>query len=891
MPGLGTSFGRGGATTAQWDLVNSDCILIQGSNMAECHPVGFRFVMEARERGATIIHVDPRYTRTSANADIYAPLRPGTDITFLGGLINYVLREEAFFREYVVAYTNAATIITEDFRDTEDLQGLFSGYDADTGSYDNTSWRYEIGEDGVPLRDETLQHPRCVFQILKRHFARYTPELVEQVCGTPRDVFLKIAATLAANSGRERTTAFCYALGWTQHTVGVQNIRTAAILQLLLGNIGRPGGGILALRGHAAIQGSTDIPTLYNLLPGYLNIPYASNRAFSDYVRANQAENGWWHYMPQYAVSMLKAWYGEHATAENEWGYQYLNKLDDQTDYSYYPMFFRMNDGRMKGLFVLGENYAVGGPGSKMERAAMRKLQWCVIRDPFLVETANFWKMDGVNPQDVATEVFFMPAAWAAEKDGSLTNTQRMLQWHEKAIDPPGDARSETWFFVHLGRRLRDLYAGSHEERDRPLLAMTWDYPLEGHLHEPRAESVLEEISGYRVGDGQQVAGFGELKDDGSTACGCWIYSGVIPEKGRNLAASRIKDPPGEWTNNSHWGWAWPANRRILYNRASADPQGNPWSERKRLVWWDARANDGRGQWTGYDVPDFVRHKPPDAGREPGGKGAAGLTGAEPFIMQGDGRGWLFAPSGVKDGPLPAHYEPVESPLPNVVYQRQNNPAVIEFDRPDNPMNGMDNPAFPYIITTYRLTEHHTSGAMSRWSTWLSELQPELFAEIDPKLAAQLGVQTGDWVTVTTSRAEIEARAMVTERMQPLRIAGRTFHVIGMPYHWGPDGVVTGDVVNDLVGIALDPTSKIHEAKVFTGAMRKGRRADAIPSGGPHASVAEGGTIGRGESEGAEMTHIAAQNVLLPELPEPSEEVARPARPSAPRETSEATYD
>ena len=890
MPGLGTSFGRGGATTAQWDLVNSDCILIQGSNMAECHPVGFRFVMEARERGATIIHVDPRYTRTSANADIYAPLRPGTDITFLGGLINYVLREEAFFREYVVAYTNAATIITEDFRDTEDLQGLFSGYDADSGTYDNTSWRYEMGEDGAPLRDETLQHPRCVFQILTRHFARYTPELVEQVCGTPRDVFLKIAATLAANSGRERTTAFCYALGWTQHTIGVQNIRTAAILQLLLGNIGRPGGGILALRGHAAIQGSTDIPTLYNLLPGYLNIPYASNRAFSDYVRVNQAENGWWHYMPQYAVSMLKAWYGEHATAENEWGYQYLNKLDDQTDYSYYPMFFRMHDGHMKGLFVLGENYAVGGPGSKMERSAMRKLQWCVIRDPFLVETANFWKMDGVNPQDVATEVFFMPAAWAAEKDGSLTNTQRMLQWHEKAIDPPGDARSETWFFVHLGRRLRELYAGSHEERDRPLLAMTWDYPLEGHLREPRVESVLEEISGYRVGDGQQVAGFGELKDDGSTACGCWIYSGVIPEKGRNLAASRIKDPPGEWTNNSHWGWAWPANRRILYNRASADPQGNPWSERKRLVWWDARANDGRGQWTGYDVPDFVRHKPPDAGREPGGKGAAGLTGAEPFIMQGDGRGWLFAPSGVKDGPLPAHYEPVESPLPNVVYQRQNNPAVIEFDRPDNPMNGMDNPAFPYIITTYRLTEHHTSGAMSRWSTWLSELQPELFAEINPELAAQLGVQTGDWVTVTTSRAEIEARAMVTERMQPLRIAGRTLHVIGMPYHWGPDGVVTGDVVNDLVGIALDPTSKIHEAKVFTGNMRKGRRADAIPSGGPHASVAEGGTIDRSDSEGAEMTHIAAQDVLLPELPEPSEEAARPARPSAPREASEA-YD
>lgn len=892
MPGLGTSFGRGGATTAQWDLVNSDCILIQGSNMAECHPVGFRFVMEARERGATIIHVDPRFTRTSANADLYAPLRPGTDITFLGGLINYVLSKEEYFREYVLAYTNAATIIGEDFRDTEDLEGVFSGYRPESGAYDPASWRYETGEDGAPARDETLQHPRCVFQILKRHFARYTPEMVEQVCGTPRDVFVRIAQLLTANSGRDRTTAFCYALGWTQHTIGVQNIRTAAILQLLLGNIGRPGGGILALRGHAAIQGSTDIPTLYNLLPGYLNIPYASNRAFADYVRVNQAETGWWNNMPKYAVSMLKAWYGENATVENEWGYQYLNKLDDKTDYSYYPMFFRMKDGGIKGLFVLGENYAVGGPGSKMERAAMRKLQWCVIRDPFLVETANFWKMDGVDPREVDTEVFFMPAAWAAEKDGSLTNTQRMLQWHEKAIDPPGDARSETWFIVHLGRILRELYANSADERDRPLLAMTWDYPLEGQVQEPRAESVLEEISGYTVADGEQVAGFADLKDDGSTACGCWIYSGVIPAKGRNLSASRIKDGPGEWTNNSRWGWAWPANRRILYNRASADPEGNPWSERKRLVWWDATANEGKGQWVGYDVPDFVRDKAPGSECKPGGKGADALTGAEPFIMQSDGRGWLFAPQGVKDGPLPAHYEPVESPLRNVMYRRQTNPAVIEFDRPDNPMHGADNPAFPYIITTYRLTEHHTSGAMSRWSTWLSELQPELFAEIDHELAATLDIRMGDWVTVTTSRAEVEARAMVTDRMRPLRINGKTLHVIGMPYHWGPAGVVTGDVVNDLVGVALDPTSKIHEAKVFTCNMRKGRRLDAVPSGGPHASVAEGGTVGRVASEGAEMARFGEPNGATPldiaqrkTQPEPSEEAARQNAPS------EASYD
>ena len=931
MPGLGTSFGRGGATTAQWDLVNSDCILIQGSNMAECHPVGFRFVMEARERGAKIIHVDPRFTRTSANADLYAPIRPGTDIAFLGGLINYVLQHDRWFKEYVLRYTNASTIINEDFQDTEDLDGLFSGFDAAGHRYDMSSWTYAGEEEpaaagqhpamtgesyshrsqrskaGPPKRDETLQDPRCVFQILKRHYARYTPEMVERICGTPQDAFLAVAQAITENSGRDRTTAFCYAVGWTQHSVGVQTIRTAAILQLLLGNVGRPGGGIMALRGHAAIQGSTDIPTLFNLLPGYIQMPLEANETFEDFLHTLQAPTGWWHNFPKYAVSLLKAFYGEYATRENEWGYQYLPKLKPDDVYSYYPLFFKMMDGHVKGLLVFGENFAVGGPGSKMERAAMRKLEWCVVRDPFMIETAEFWKLDGTDPETVDTEVFFMPAAWAAEKDGSLTNTQRLLQWHDKAIDPPGDARSETWFTVHLGHRLRELYHGSMEERDRPLLAMTWDYPLEGAIQEPRAESVAEEISGYRVADGSQVPGYHELKDDGSTACGCWIYSGYIPEKGRNLAASRERDKLGEHTNHSRWAWSWPANRRILYNRASADPAGNPWSERKRLVWWDATLNDGKGGWTGYDVPDFERQKAPTADADETGLGMDAISGADPFIMQADGRGWLYAPHGLKDGPLPTHYEPFESPTANPLYpKRRSNPCTLTFHRKDNPYNdnpyhGPPNPKYPYVLTTYRLTEHHTSGAMSRWVTWLAELQPELFAEINPELAAEKGVSTGDWVTISTARAQVQARALVTNRMQPMRIEGRTVHVVGLPYHWGPTGIVTGDVVNDLVAVGLDPNVMIHEAKAFTCDLRKGQKSSGtrIPSGGPHASVAEGGTIGRIASEGAEMAHFDGHQLAAPDAfehalvkraePEPSDEAARQTAPAEASKTSETS--
>ncbi len=846
MPGLGITYGRGGATSALQDLQNADCILIEGSNMAEAHPVGFRHPMIAKNKGAKLIHVDPRFTRTSAMCDIYAPIRAGTDIAFLGGLINYVIENERYFEEYVVNYTNAATLITEDFEDA-DATGLFSGWDEESKSYSAETWRYE----GQPLRhaavggsqdsvvgeagegpasegihagrqrpnDTTLQHERCVFQILKRHFSKYTPEMVERVTGCPKEAFLQVAETICENSGRDKTTAFCYAVGWTQHSKGVQIIRTAAILQLLLGNIGRPGGGIMALRGHATIQGSTDIATLYNILPGYLPMPDANktHNTWEDYVETETADTGWWSNMPKYLTSIMKAWYGEAFDPENgDELFEHFPRLTG--DHSYYPTIMDMKDGSVKGCFVFGQNFAVGGPHARLARDGIRNLDWIVVLDAFEVETATAWELDGVKPEECGTEVFFMPSALIAEKDGSFTQTQRMLQWHDKAVEPPGDARSDAWFTFHLGRRIKELYKDSTDERDALIKAMTWDYPTEGETEEPDIESILKEINGYNVADGSPLGGFAELKDDGSTACGGWIYSGVYAD-GVNQA--RRRKPWTEQDNvAAEWGWAWPMDRRILYNRASADPEGKPWSERKAYVWWD----EEQEKWVGKDVPDFQATKPPSYRPDEDSKGVDAIPGDGPFIMQGDGRGWLFAPVGLKDGPLPVHYEAIESPVPNLLYEKvRHDPVAKTFDRPDNPYNPPEDPRYPYVVTTYRLTEHHTSGAMSRWIPWLNELQPELFCEINPGLAAEKGVDNNDWVTIETSRNKIHCKALVSDRVPVYDFEGRKLHTIGLPYHWGPKGLVKGDVVNDLVPVSLEPNVAIHEAKAFTANLEAGR--------------------------------------------------------------------
>jgi formate dehydrogenase major subunit len=791
--------------------------------MAEAHPVGFQWVMEAKARGAKVIHVDPRFTRTSAVADRHVPLRAGSDIAFLGGLVNYVLSGGHEFREYVVAYTNAGAILREDFVDTEDLDGLFSGFDPATRTYDRSTWQYSST---APSVDPTLSHPRCVYQVLKRHFARYTPEMVAEVCGVPVELFLEVAETLTANSGRERTSAFVYAVGWTHHTVGAQYIRTASILQTLLGNIGRPGAGILALRGHASIQGSTDIPTLYNLLPGYLPMPDAYRHAtLDDFVAADAAKGGFWGNTRSYAVSLLKAWWGDAATADNDFCFDYLPRLTG--DHGTYTTVMGQIDRGGGGYFLVGENPAVGSANAKMQRLGLANLDWLVVRDLVMIESADWWRngpeieTGEMVTADIGTEVFFLPAAAHTEKSGSFTNTQRMLQWHHQAIEPPGDARSDLWFYYHLGRIIREKLAGSGDERDRPVLDLTWDYPTVGPDADPDAEAVLAEINGFD-GDGHPLAAYTALKDDGSTTSGCWIYCGVYAD-GVNQAARRTPGDEQDWVA-LEWGWAWPANRRILYNRASADPAGRPWSERKAYVWWD----DDAQRWVGHDVPDFEPTKRPDYRPPPGAKAEHAIAGDQPFIMQSDGLAWLHAPSGVADGPLPTHYEPHESPFENGLYGQSANPAREVHSRPYNRYQpsgsrpGSD--VFPYVFTTYRLTEHHTAGGMSRFLPYLSELQPAFFCEIHPELAAERGLEHLGWATVTTARTAIEARVLVTERMVPIRVRGRRVHQVGLPYHWGPNGLSTGDAANELFSAVLDPNVHIQETKAATCDIRPGRR-------------------------------------------------------------------
>ena len=866
-------------------MEDSDCVVVMGSNMAENHPVAFRWPMKAKvEHGAKLIHVDPRFTRTSAMADIYAPIRAGSDIAFLGGLINYVLQSprwgsDPFFRTWVVHYTNAATIIDSSFRDTEDENGVFSGlmeytggvpewpFNAFTKQYDGASWGYErpgannrdqdqgrvastaqSGESpdtpsgtqqgsassrrgppyddlvrglakSPPATDPSLNDPRCVLAIVKRHFSRYTPAMVERVTGCPQPTFLRVAETILASSGADRTTSFAYAVAWTQHTYGVQIIGACALLQLLLGNVGRPGAGVMALRGHASIQGSTDVPTLYHSIHGYMPHPTALKKhdTLADYLQLETLPTGLWANTPKYMVSYLKSMYGANANAENEFGYGWHPQIIG--DHSHMAMFAAMNAGAVKGMLVVGQNPAMS-LNARLQRAAMRKLEWLVVKDNWVHETATFWKSapevksGDVKSADIATEVFFLPATQVAEIDGTFTNTQRMLQFHHKAVDPPGDCRSDTWFVYELGKRLKALYADSTAARDQGFRNLTWDFehedPRERARGEPSALKILKEINGYYSAEpDRHVAGFNDLKDDGSTTCASWIYCGVYPAPDKNLAARREPDPAGTRGAHLNWAWAWPANRRLLYNRASADPQGKPWSERKKWVWWDGT------RWTGYDVPDCVVTRSPAYQPPPDAIGLDALSGTDPFILKPDGKGWLFVPSGLVDGPLPAHYEPVESPVRNPIYAQQTSPVFKLWKDAANPLASMGDPKYPCIITTYRLTEHYLAGAMSRWLPWLAELQPELFIEISPELAQERGIDNLGWARISTPRGSIRAKALVTRRMRPYTIDGQRIHHVGMPWHWGYEGLSTGDVVNELTSLIADPNVSMHEGKAF----------------------------------------------------------------------------
>lgn len=824
-----------------------------GSNMAENHPVAFRFVTEAQAHGATVIHVDPRFTRTSAIANIHAPIRAGSDIAFLGGIIRYILANDLWFREFVLAYTNIATIIGDEYRDAEDNDGVFSGFDPDNASYKVTTWQYKdefmpsplaehyvSGEDlqkaqqtreHPPESDPTLQHPNCVYQIMRRHYERYTPEMVERITGCPQSIFLRICEAVTRNSGRERTGTFCYAVGWTHHSFGVQIIRAAAIIQSLLGNFGRPGGGVLALRGHCSIQGSTDIPTLYNMLPTYLPQPNAflPHSSLDEFLKVETVPTGWWHNLPKYMISLLKAWYGEHAQQSNAFCYDHIPKMTG--DQSQLPMTLAMVEGVVKGQFVFGQNPVVGAVNSELAQRGMAKLEWLVVRDFAMTETANFWQKGSLiqsgelTPEQIGTEVFFFPSSMAAEKEGSVTNTTRLVQWHDKVCDPPGDSRSDLWFIVHLGRRLKELYAVSSGARDAPIRNLTWQYPTSGTIAEPDAAVVLREINGYTVVDRKQVKSFQALKNDGSTACGGWMYSGIFPDQHDNRARSRKPDGPDGPGSHQGWAFSWPDNRRTLYNRASADPEGRPWSERKRMIWWD----DTKQKWVGTDTPDFVPNKRPDMrpdwSKHPTGMDALG--GNDPLIMEPDGKCQLFVPSGLKDGPLPTYYEPVESPVLNPLYSQQNNPAAKLWARPGNELHEPEDPRYPFVFSTYRLTELHCGGISTRVAPHTAELQPETFVEISPELARELGIANLDWTVLSTARGQVEVKALVTGRIRPFTINGRLVHQVGMPWVFGWEGYARGAIANVLPGIYGDPNTSIHTTKALTCALRKGRLADA----------------------------------------------------------------
>jgi formate dehydrogenase major subunit len=603
----------------------------------------------------------------------------------------------------------------------------------------------------------------------------------------------------------------------------------------------------MALRGHADIQGSTDIATLYDLLPAYLPMPSAlcKEQRLSDYIASNTKPTGWWSNTPKYIVSMLKAWYGEAATKENDFCYEYLPQLTG--NHSTLPTTFAMKDGVVKGYFVIGQNPGASSQNAELNRAAMERLEWMVNIDHFETETASFWNREGADPTKIGTECFFLPSATILEKEGVMVNTNRMLQYHEKALEPKGESKSDGWWFYQLGKRLKALYTGSTDPKDRPILDMTWDYEhedeAEREMGEPSVNKVLQEINGYYTATGEQVKGFDQLADDGSTACGAWIYTGVCPDKQTNMARNR----KGDDYVSLGWGFSWPANRRLLYNRASAAPDGKPWSERKQYVWWDETLKE----WTGADVPDFPKKKAPTTPAIPGASGIDAHSGADPFLMQLDGVASLFVSSGLQDGPLPAHYEPLASVVPNLLYKQQHNPMLHEWHRPDNPYNGELNLEFPYVLTTYRITEY--SGIMTKYIPWLAELQPTAFCELDPDLAVEKGIRNGDWATISTAAGEIEVRALVTARMKPLRVGkGKRVHQIGIPYNFGRLGLAHGDTSGDLVPLSMDPNSSIHEAKTQTCNIRPGRRSYRILS---HDPIDSDVPIGERTHEGEAVVH------------------------------------
>jgi formate dehydrogenase major subunit len=784
-------------TNGWTDVANADVILAMGGNPAENHPVGFRFVMEAkRSRGAKLVSIDPRFNRTAAVSDCYIPIRAGTDIAFLGGLIHYAVSHGLIQREYVRLHTNASFLITEGFSFQD---GLFSGWDAEKKAYDKSTWSYELDAQGHAKVDPTLEHPRSVFRLMAAHYTRYTPETVAAVCGCTAAEFEKAAALICSTGKPDRQGTILYALGWTQHSHSVQLIHTAAMLQLLLGNIGMPGGGINAQRGHSNIQGATDMGA-WNMLPGYLRVPRANQEKLAKYLEETTPKAlrpeaiNYWSNTPKFMASLLRTYYGAAARPDNELGYQFLPKLGETDNYSWGYIFDRMHSGKMEGLISFGMNPVANGPNTPKMLAALAKLKWLVVAECFETETAAFWKARelaekyyGAVPDSSAidTEVFLLPAGCFAEKDGSFVNSSRWAQWKHAALDPPGEARRDQEIIARLFLEVRGLYEAEGGKAPEPLRAMSWSY------QDPRSPSLTEvarEING-RDAEGKQLAGFGGLAADGSTASGNWLYCGSFTEAGNMMARRGQEDPTGLGLY-PNWAWNWPANRRILYNRASVDAAGKPWDPTRAPLRWDGKA------WSG-DVPDYKPDAPPDA------------YGA--FIMLPEGVAKLFAPD-FAEGPFPEHYEPVESPVENALHPAVGaNPAAKIFR---GPLDTLGTAAqYPYVATTYRLTEHF--HYWTKHVTANSQLQPQFFVEIPEALAREKGIATGDMVRVRSARGAVEGKALVTKRIRGLQVGGKTVYQIGLPIHWGFVGRVTGPLVNNLSPSVLDPNSGTPEYKGF----------------------------------------------------------------------------
>jgi formate dehydrogenase-N alpha subunit len=794
--------------TNHWnDIANADVIMICGANPASNHPVSFKHILEARRRGARVITVDPRFTRTANRSDLYCKLRPGSDVAFVGGLILYVIQRETYNKDYVRRATNAPFLIRPDYGFNE---GIFSGYDPGTRSYDTASWSYQLDETGIPRQDPTLEDPNCVFQILKRHFARYTPEVVSNVVGCDEEDFLAVAEAFAESGKPGKAGTILYAMGLTQHTLGTQNIRGWAILQLLLGNVGVAGGGVNALRGESNVQGSTDFALLFHILPGYLQSPMTADQTLTDYLQrctprsSDPASANWWSHTPAYIVSLLRAFWGPAATGENDYGFNWLPKRT--ANYSHIAIFEAMSRGRVKGAFFMGQNPAVGGPDSDRETSALGGLDWMVCADLWQTETANFWRNPDVKkPGDIRTEVFLLPAAASFEKEGSITNSGRWAQWRTKAVEPPGMARSDLWFMDRLARELKRLYTKKGGAFPEPIVNLSWDYG--GGEDGIDVHRVAREINGYEVDTARLVSGFTALEDDGTTACGNWLYSGSYTEAGNQMARRDPTDAPNKIGLYPGWSWCWPANRRILYNRASVDRQGRPSDEEHWVIRWDWKAREGRGAWIG-DVPD--------GGWPPGEK--------RPFIMRPEGVACLFASCGLADGPLPEHYEPVESPVRNRICGVQNDPVAMLWQEPEQEEENLQGfcRQYPIIATTFRLSEHWQAGQMTRNIGLLNELMPAMFVMISPGLAGRLGVKNGERVVVSTPRGELEAFAHVTARIQPYRLKNRWVEVVALPWHFGFIGKSTGEPANRLTAHVGDANTGIPEYKTFQCNVRKG---------------------------------------------------------------------